>query len=53
MREVKLNVYRKEVVVISKDGATIHIEDTDEILFLIDELKSLFMSGNKETSKNE
>ena len=51
MKEEKLNVYKKEIIVITKDDRTIHLDDTEEILFLIDKLKSLFLSVNKESKK--
>ena len=48
MKEEKLNVYKKEIVVICKGGSSIQIDCTEEILNLIDELKSLFISVSKE-----
>ena len=48
MKEEKLNVYKKEIVVICKGESSIQIDCTEEILTLIDELKSLFISVSKE-----
>ena len=51
--EDSINVCTKEIVVIIKGGNVIKIDNAEELLSLIEKLKSAFMNLNCKENKNE
>ena len=53
MSNNKIEVYKKEITVIKQGEDVIHLCCSEDILNLIDELKSVFLNYRKEATSNE
>lgn len=49
----KIEVCKKEIVIIKKGEDAILLDSIEDILYLIDELKSVFLNCRKEATSNE